>query len=80
VAESTPQSFARALRDLRVSRGLTQQALAQACRLSSAQVNRYENGLKPSPASVGRIARALGADAERLAVLAMRDALHAEGA
>lgn len=55
------------LRDLRESRQVTQNALAQMVGIEPADVDRYESGVSPAPVStVVRIANALGAPAAEL--------------
>jgi transcriptional regulator with XRE-family HTH domain len=66
--------FAATIRSTRKSRGMTQQALADASDAHYQQVQQWERGRRsPSIATIVRLARALGIPPARLAAAAIRD-------
>lgn len=74
------------LRELRIKRGLSQEALARQIDVGNLQIWRYENGeSEPSSEILGRVARALNTSADYLLgltddplPLSMRDVLSPE--
>src|SRR5258708_6278491 len=64
-------SFARLLRHHRLSRGLTQEELAERARLSARAISDLERGLKRTPrgSTVRLLARALDLSADQAATL-----------